>query len=308
MNTQADEIPAKPAKAASDRRMRDEPGGRVALVIGAALVAFTFFAFAAPNTLPLTKRLDSSPRECKKSKVTAKVDETARPAVRNGPTITSQQGPMVINYGAARGVKSEDLIFVIDNPNPKTVNSRTLTVAAPRRLRRVDTGLPTTLLARPSATPPVFNKKRTSATTTICFNSHRAAAGSYVGDIVVGTSTANAATVGFTVNVKNGLLAMRGIGVALLLALMFIVFKEKTRTATAGPDDGGDPDRVDDRWGWQFGILECLVPLGLAGWAAYQSYLKSPAWGADEGTAFVALLGVALAAAGLRSVATVARK
>jgi hypothetical protein len=127
--------------------------------------------------------------------------------------------------------------------------------------------------------------------------SHHAMAGSYSAQMSVEGTRMSPATVDFTVNTKNGLLAAFGLALALLLALLFIMYKEETR----------DDLQPEEKWDIRFGASECIFPLGVTGWAMYSLYAGSAAWGADSISSVVAFLTTAFTAVGVRSLLTIGR-
>jgi hypothetical protein len=204
----------------------------------------------------------------------------------------------------------------------------------PGGLRRVSDTLPTVNAAQATFTKPVFDAGGQSFHFNMCIDSASLHAGSYSGIVTIdGPRGLGRTSVRVTVNKKNPSLFWAAAIVTLIIAMIFLLYKEVTNTdhksfsdwktdaTEKWKKDHPNEDQPEDVTAWRtfildktarFGVgfllLEFLVPLAIAFGAMYAVYSKDPAWGADALTAWFALIGTALAAAGLRSLVVAGRQ
>jgi hypothetical protein len=211
----------------------------------------------------------------------------AGPPLKSPVTLTPEREAELINFGSGRGTKERDIVVTADKPLPKSVTPSQIGLDVPRRFERVGDTLESVSLPPPEFTKPQISPDRREIRTTVCVNGGGVQAGSYVGTMrVSGPRGVERAVVAVTINAKARLwvfiLALVG---ALLVAALLLLYRRYYAD-----------EEIDRRFG-----LESAIPLGAAFGAMYATYAQDPAWGADAVTSGFALIGTALAAAGLKS-------
>lgn len=216
--------------------------------------------------------------------------------------LAPDQPSQVINFGRKRGVREVDLVLKASSRLPRSLKSSQLEIAVPRRFQRAGQNLETSLFMRPTFSEPRFIEGRRSIVFTACLDAHDVPAGSYTGQITMtGPDGLGRADMTITANAKNWRLFVWGLILALLAALLLLVYGAITK-------DRDDPNNPID---WKeatkatlgsFSFLaQTAVSLVAALVAAIAIYSQDPAWGEDVGPSVIALAGAALAAAGVQS-------
>lgn len=220
------------------------------------------------------------------------------------PVTLESEGPAdPINMGGLRGTGMTDITVNASPPLPQSVSPEEITIEAPKRIARNESGLSTAYLPDPTFSKPRIIEHGKVIAFTMCVDASEASAGSYVGQIIVGGPEGiKPATVAVTLKAKDSELFTFGIVLAGILALALLAI----RSIKMDYEKLGEPKTL-----WPAvvatakDILRFWVPtvfaIGAAVVAMIQVYDSNVAWGADTTASLIALGGTAVSAAGVGS-------
>jgi len=233
--------------------------------------------------------------------------------------------PATLSFGLHRDVLDAPIVIKATPPLPRGIRPADIRLEAPGDMHRLDDNIVSVQRIVPVTSRPRITHTREKIYFSVCVDGHDVNAGSYLGSISVSGPTPSAhVDVPLTVTVKDAGMFLVGVALAVLVAALFLVYKElrnddKVRFAAWRADQGSD---LRDEPTWrerrqffvskqsQFGLdwvmLELLVPLGAAFAAMYAIYGSNLTWGSDLPGQVLTLVTTAFTAAGVRSLITAA--
>lgn len=220
------------------------------------------------------------------------------------PVKLEAEEPGTINLS---GDDFEEVIVKVEPPLPDRVEPRNLSLYTPTRPRRTNSELGTAHIDRPTFSEPEISDGGSRIVFTVCIDDESVEAGTYTGQVQIGGplgATRTAATI--TVNKKDSALFWVGVAAALLLALALSclraakIAKDKLPENEEGAWKKAWATTLKDPWL----LFSTAAALAVAFVGMWEIYSKDVAWGASGFSAFIALLGTALSAAGLSAFAS----
>jgi hypothetical protein len=217
------------------------------------------------------------------------------------PTVAFQSnGPAAtMNMGGLRGTATADIAVTASPPLPAAVAADEITLSIPARFARTGAGLGTDYLPRPTFTTPEILEHGALVTFTLCVDASHIAAGSYVGQVIVGGPVGvQPASVAISLNAKDNTLFIVGIVLASLAAFALLVFRGIKVKHAVDSQTLGNAFRamLKDYLGFW---APTVIAIAGAVVAMLQVYDGNPAWGADKVSSFIALATTAITAAGV---------
>jgi hypothetical protein len=206
-----------------------------------------------------------------------------------------------MNMAGLRGNGMSDVTVNASPPLPASVTPEEITIEAPKRIARNETGLSTAYLPDPTfSTPRILEHGKVIAFTT-CVDASKASAGSYVGQIIVGgPEGVKPATVTVTLKAKDSELFTVGIILAGILALLLLGIRSIKVHSEKLPEPKTFPAAITATGKDILGFwMPTAFAIGAAVVAMIQVYDANVAWGADTGASLIALGGTAISAAGV---------
>jgi hypothetical protein len=207
-----------------------------------------------------------------------------------------------MNMGGLKGTATTDITVAASPALPDSVTPQDITLDVPKRFVRNSTGAGTSYLPAPTFSTPRILEHGALIAFTLCVDASHIAAGSYVGQVIVGGPPGvQSATVAVSLNAKNATLFIVGLILASLISLAALVYAAVKAAYGAQPDDQRSWTqawRSTVKNGFGFWI-PTVVAIGAAIGAMLQIYDGNVAWGADEISSVVGLLGSAIAATGV---------
>jgi hypothetical protein len=229
---------------------------------------------------------------------------------------TSPPGP--VNVSQDEGSANVDIVVAASPALPGKVTAEDIKIEVPQRPRRTNEKIATEFLPRPMATKPIIIEGRKSIAFSLCFDNAHIEAGTYAGQVIVGAPGFQQAAVTVTVNDKNSLLFYRGLALAIFVAVLLLIYQagevawQKQKEEKDKDPNAPDPSTraalkvpLCDLFGFWGPTLLAAGAAVVATWGVYSTDL---AWGADKGSSIIALIGTALAAAGLGTLLSGVRK
>jgi hypothetical protein len=242
---------------------------------------------------------------CSRDISTTSLPQTPTPAATAAeaktPSLESTGPADPINVGGGEGTASTDIVLTASPALAATITPPLITIDIPQRFRRSGNKLATEYLPDPTFSSPRIIESRKVISFRLCFDTNKVAPGSYIGQVVVSAPGIQPATVAVTLNDKNTWLFVFG-GIGAVLAAFTLLWFQAAQTKWQQQAAAEKSVRKALRepfsdlfrfWGpTVFAILAAAA-------AMWQVYSADPAWGADWGTSVIALVGTAIAAAGL---------
>jgi hypothetical protein len=210
-----------------------------------------------------------------------------------------------MDMGGLRGTGTTDIAIAASPALPASVTSEDITVDIPKRFARNGAGLSTQYLPEPEFSKPRILQHGTLIAFTLCVDASHAAAGSYVGQVIVGgPKGVQPATIAVTLNAKDETEFIVGVIVAGVVALLLLLIRgAKVRMEKPVPAGETAPTLGKAVGATLKDVLGFWVPTILALAAAlvaiFQVYDANASWGADATSSLIALGGTAISAAGL---------
>jgi hypothetical protein len=281
---------------------------RVALIALASSLVLAMVA--APSSI--SKRADQpassamSTTDCNRDTATSSTGQSPEPApagsdVKSPPSLESTGPADPINVAWHTGTPSTDIVLTASPSLPANITPAQITIEVPARFRRTGTNTPTQFLPDPTFSAPRILESRKLISFRLCFKRADIHPGSYIGQVVVSAPGIQPTTVAVSLNDKR-VLWFWGAGVlAVLIAFALLLFQGavsvyKGQAASKKSVKKALKEPLKDFFGFWAPSVVAIVAAGVA---MYQIYAADPAWGADKGTALIALVGSAVAAAGL---------
>lgn len=246
---------------------------------------------------------------CRASTTVGHANRTNAPAEETEikPTVAfSSSGPAEpMDMGGLRGTGTTDIAIAASPALPADVTSEDITVDIPKRFARNGPGLTTQYLPEPEFSKPRILQHGTLIAFTLCVDASHAAAGSYVGQVIVGgPKGVQPATIAVTLNAKDESEFILGSIIAGVIAVLLLLFRgAKVRTEQSVPAGGTAPTLTNAMGKTLTDVLGFWMPTIFAVAAAlvamFQVYDANVSWGADGTSSLIALGGTAISAAGL---------
>lgn len=267
---------------------------------------------------------EAAPTKCTLSAgAAADPGEKIDPAIVLTPEAASQS--RIVNFDSGRDEKLPVFHLEVE-PAMKQADLAKLSLNADPLVRTGNDKVETVDFSDLLFTPLKLTNGGTRITFGVCLRPPKdLPAGKYTGVITVdGPSGVTAKSVSITANAKNGGLFSWGVALTLALAYLVLLYKAAAEARAAEiaakkkeMEGETDPDKLKRsakkaaRWGTAFGTtfkdvgfeFRALLTLGATFGALYALWENNAAWG-DAGTitSLVALVGVGLAAVGVRAI------
>jgi hypothetical protein len=241
---------------------------------------------------------------------------------RAKPIALSLEGaPSAINFAYDRDLGQTDVVVKAARAIPRRITPGSIVLDVPRRLQRDGGDLLTVNGIQPTFSVPRIAATRDRISFVVCVSGDGLKAGSYAGVVTLsGPRPLGRIDVPVTVHVKHASFFWLGAAFALLTTLLLLAFKElrnddKKGYAAWKQKLRTHPKRprlayfltAKTRFGLDFWLIECIVPIGAAFGAMYAIYAATPTWGVEGLAAWFSLLTAAFAAAGVRSLIVAVR-
>jgi hypothetical protein len=231
------------------------------------------------------------------------------------------EAPTAISFARERGMLDVPVVLKTTSPLPRDVEPSDLRLEVLRDLRRVGDGLVSVPRIVPTLSSPLISHVRDRISFNVCVDGDGLKAGTYTGTVTVsGPLLLDQVDVPVAVTVKDWKFFIRGVGLAMLVTLLFLLYKElrnddkvgyaawrRRRRPSFSGRLAGLRRRVAyfmsprSRFGVDFVAIECLVPIGAAFAAMFGIYSATAGWGSDGLAQVFSLFTAAFTAAGVRS-------
>lgn len=203
----------------------------------------------------------------------------------------ANQSDQVLNFGDGRGVKTDEITLRVKDSGslPKSVQAEHFQFITEQPMKRIGSdSLESTRLQPLTFSKPEIVDNRKRIKFTICVSAENGEPGTYTGQVLLsGPLGLSSTTLTQTAQLKTKEGTFLLILIVILLAVGVLLWW-KTNL-----DLEGKKQKT------RIGLI--VISLASVGAAMYQIYNDNPAWGADKFASALALLGTALAAAGLGS-------
>jgi hypothetical protein len=238
-------------------------------------------------------------KECPIKTNTATPGEKLTTPIELSPTQQSAQ--RLVNLGTSRAFRViKHLTVTTSKPLPASVESDQIGFEA--TLSRTGNTLETDEFPDPTFSPAYISDDRRSISFAMCLNPAGVSAGQYVGSITVsGPEGMGSASIGLTVNAKDGGLFWVSGFVALAATLALLVLKDMAAAKTNSNKWG---DTLNAAFGNPLWYGATAITLVAAFGTLYNVYANDPSWGASGFSGLESLVGTATAAVGGHTILT----